>query len=175
MLTAMLAVKNVMGESLDLWSVNVEQDYHEEMTKEEEERQRDYAKLHATQPRVPIPLAGEAALEEALTRVFARTDKLALGGTVGIISGSYLMLATLFLVLKGGDVVGPHMILLGQFFFGYTVTLKGTFVGFFYGFFWGFMLGWTIAYLRNACLGFYLFYLRRRADAQDLRNFLNFI
>ena len=175
MLTAMLAVKNIMGENLDLWSVNVEQDYHEEMTKEEEERQRDYSKLHATQPRVPIPLEAQAGLEEVLIRVFARMDQLALGSAVGIIVGSYVMLATLFLVLKGGDVVGPHMILLGQFFFGYTVTLKGTVIGFLYGFLWGFMLGWTIAYLRNAFLGFYLFYLRRRADAQALRNFLNFI
>ena len=30
MLTAMLAVKNILGESHDLWSVNVEQEYHEE-------------------------------------------------------------------------------------------------------------------------------------------------
>lgn len=30
MLTAMLAVKNIMGEAHDLWSVNVEQEYHEE-------------------------------------------------------------------------------------------------------------------------------------------------
>ena len=135
----------------------------------------DYAKLHATQPRVPIPLAGEAALEEVLMRVFARMDKLAFGSAVCIVGGCYVMLATLFLVLKGGDVVGPHMILLGQVFFGYTVTLKGTVIGFLYGFLWGFMLGWTIAYLRNACLGFYLFYLKRRADAQALRNFLKFI
>jgi len=30
MLTAMLAVKNILGEQHDLWSVNVEQEYHEE-------------------------------------------------------------------------------------------------------------------------------------------------
>jgi protoporphyrinogen oxidase len=30
MLTAMLAVKNILGESHDLWAVNVEQEYHEE-------------------------------------------------------------------------------------------------------------------------------------------------
>ncbi|MBW0007366.1 MAG: NAD(P)/FAD-dependent oxidoreductase [Sphingomonas sp.] len=30
MLTAMLAVKNILGEKHDLWSVNVEQEYHEE-------------------------------------------------------------------------------------------------------------------------------------------------
>lgn len=35
MLTAMLAVKNILGEKHDLWNVNVERSYHEEFTKEE--------------------------------------------------------------------------------------------------------------------------------------------
>ncbi|EDX77326.1 FAD dependent oxidoreductase, putative [Coleofasciculus chthonoplastes PCC 7420] len=35
MLTAMLAVKNILGENHDLWNVNVERSYHEEFTTEE--------------------------------------------------------------------------------------------------------------------------------------------
>ena len=35
MLTAMLAVQNILGEKHDLWTVNVERSYHEEFTKEE--------------------------------------------------------------------------------------------------------------------------------------------
>ena len=35
MLTAMLAVKNILGESHDLWSVNVEQEYHEETAQDD--------------------------------------------------------------------------------------------------------------------------------------------
>jgi hypothetical protein len=31
MLTAMLAAKNLLGEKRDVWSVNVERDYHEEV------------------------------------------------------------------------------------------------------------------------------------------------
>jgi len=42
MLTAMLAVKNILGEKHDLWSVNVEQEYHEEDAKAEESRQPKY-------------------------------------------------------------------------------------------------------------------------------------
>ena len=42
MLTAMLAVKNILGEKHDLWSVNVEQEYHEEETKAEDTRQPKY-------------------------------------------------------------------------------------------------------------------------------------
>jgi protoporphyrinogen oxidase len=35
MLTAMLAVQNILGERHDLWTVNVERSYHEEFTKEQ--------------------------------------------------------------------------------------------------------------------------------------------
>jgi protoporphyrinogen oxidase len=35
MLTAMLAVQNILGEEHDLWTVNVERSYHEEFTKEQ--------------------------------------------------------------------------------------------------------------------------------------------
>lgn len=35
MLTALLAVKNILGEKHDLWNVNVERSYHEEFTKED--------------------------------------------------------------------------------------------------------------------------------------------
>jgi protoporphyrinogen oxidase len=35
MLTAMLAVQNILGEHHDLWNVNVERSYHEEFTKEQ--------------------------------------------------------------------------------------------------------------------------------------------
>ncbi|MBW4517912.1 MAG: NAD(P)/FAD-dependent oxidoreductase [Timaviella obliquedivisa GSE-PSE-MK23-08B] len=35
MLTAMLAVKNILGEQHDLWDINTERSYHEEFTKEE--------------------------------------------------------------------------------------------------------------------------------------------
>jgi protoporphyrinogen oxidase len=35
MLTAMLAVQNILGEEHDLWNVNVERSYHEEFTKEQ--------------------------------------------------------------------------------------------------------------------------------------------
>lgn len=38
MLTAMLAVKNILGEDHDLWNVNVERSYHEEFTTEESKK-----------------------------------------------------------------------------------------------------------------------------------------
>lgn len=50
MLTALLTVKNIMGASYDVWDVNVEQEYHEEMDESVEKQQ---ALLHSTQPLVP--------------------------------------------------------------------------------------------------------------------------
>ena len=36
MLSAILAVKNIMGESHDVWTVNTEQEYHEAVSEEED-------------------------------------------------------------------------------------------------------------------------------------------
>jgi protoporphyrinogen oxidase len=51
MLTAMLAVKNILGGNHNLWDVNVEEEYHEEVTSSGEAAQA--RALAATQPRVP--------------------------------------------------------------------------------------------------------------------------
>jgi protoporphyrinogen oxidase len=51
MLTAMLAVKNILGAKCDLWGVNADQDYHEEVTVRE--AARDLELVAATEPQVP--------------------------------------------------------------------------------------------------------------------------
>ena len=53
MLTAMLAVKNILGANYDLWQVNAEQEYHEEVTDRDKTEADEFAMLAATQPRVP--------------------------------------------------------------------------------------------------------------------------
>jgi protoporphyrinogen oxidase len=53
MLTAMLAVKNILGANYDLWQVNAEQEYHEEVTDRDKTNEDEFAMLAATQPRVP--------------------------------------------------------------------------------------------------------------------------
>ncbi len=50
MLTAMLSVKNILGANYDVWGVNVDNEYHEEM---KEEDVKDSALLNSTQPLVP--------------------------------------------------------------------------------------------------------------------------
>ena len=50
MLTAMLTVKNIMGANYNVWDVNVEQEYHEEIIDEDK---KQIALLASTQPLVP--------------------------------------------------------------------------------------------------------------------------
>jgi protoporphyrinogen oxidase len=53
MLTAMLAVKNILGANYDLWQVNAEQEYHEEVSSSDKTNADDFVLLASTQPRVP--------------------------------------------------------------------------------------------------------------------------
>ena len=100
MLTGMLAVRNLIaGERHDLWSVNADQAYHEEIC--DNERATEVA---------------ADAIEEALVQVFAKVDRMALGLSVGVIGAVLLFAMTVALVLKGGPVVGPNLQLLNQFF-----------------------------------------------------------
>lgn len=54
MLTAMLAVRNILGANYDLWKVNDDNSYHEEVKEGEDDLYtRDLPQLDATQPHVP--------------------------------------------------------------------------------------------------------------------------
>lgn len=108
--------------------------------------------------------AASAAADKVIIDAFARLDRTALGFAVGALCGLSVFLATIFLVLKGGEVVGPNLALLGQFFYGYTVTMSGAFIGLVYGFVTGFVLGWFIALLRNSLVSAYLVALKTRAN-----------
>lgn len=71
------------------------------------------------------------------------------GIVTGAIAGLGLFVATNWLVIKGGDVVGPHLSLLSQIFIGYSVTFVGSFVGLAYGSAFGFAVGYSVAWLYN--------------------------
>ena len=172
MLTAMLAVKNILGASYDLWQVNADQQYHEEL-REGEAKEGDESELIAsTQPLVPVQ---GSISDESLIKVFARIDKLAFATAVGLVCGVGIFIATLWLIIKDGEVVGPNLELLGQYFIGYKVNLKGAFIGMGYSFVWGFMWGWLFAYLRNLFLGLFIYRARKRAESLSLKEFLDYI
>lgn len=76
-----------------------------------------------------------------------RLDAVAQAVSVGLLVGSGIFVATNWLVLKGGAVVGPNLALLAQFCPGYRVTFVGSLIGFAYGALYGgcagFALGWV--------------------------------
>ena len=72
MLTAMLAAENILGANHDLWKVNVEQEYHEEIRR--------------------------GRFGQAPPRAFSRMDKLGFATAVGSVSGLLIFLATIFLL-----------------------------------------------------------------------------
>ena len=88
-------------------------------------------------------------LESIVLTRLQRLNAVVHGVVFGIISGSVIFLATIWLVIKGGRVVGPNLSLLGQFFYGYQVTVVGSFIGFGYGFLIGFLLGYAVATIYN--------------------------
>lgn len=91
----------------------------------------------------------ERALEKVvLTRVM-RLNAAIYGLVAGLVAGLGLFVATNWLVLKGGEVVGPNLSLLGQFFIGYRVTFAGSIVGFLYASVCGFVVGYFVARVYN--------------------------
>jgi hypothetical protein len=68
----------------------------------------------------------------------------------GMVTGIGLFIATLWLVIKGGENVGQNLSLLSHYYPGYSVTWLGSFVGLVYGAITGALLGWTVAWMYNA-------------------------
>ena len=160
MFTGMLAVRNIIfGEKNDLWSVNTDQEYLEEIKADSKDPMEKLSKV----------------LEEALPRAFPKLDRVALGCSIGSAAGIVLALATLILVFKGGEPIGLNLQLLSQYFPGYSVTVPGSFLGLVYGFFAGFIGGWVFAFLRNLATFMTMALIHRRAERVLLRKLLEYV
>ena len=94
---------------------------------------------------------------DLLAVAFGRVDRLALGLAIGLVAGTAVFLATVILLLKGGEVIGPHLALLGQYIPGYAVSWRGSLTGGAGGFLGGFVAGWTTAFFRNLAVDVYVF------------------
>jgi hypothetical protein len=90
-------------------------------------------------------MAESNELEKIVLTRLVRLNATIQGIGTGLVVGLGIFMATNWLVLKGGDVVGPHLSLLSQFFIGYTVSFIGSLIGFAYGFLSGFSVGYLIA------------------------------
>lgn len=84
-----------------------------------------------------------------------RMNEQGWGIAIGLLLGLTLFAATITLVIKGGEVVGPHLGLLGVYFPGYRVTLLGAFVGFVYAFVLGYGIGRTVSVIYNRLISLY--------------------
>ncbi len=178
MLTSMLAVKNILGGHFDLWKVNADQDYHEEI-KENEQLDKQLSDLSSTQPLIPSAFAMKktsgSLIEKAIIRVFSRLDKFAFAVAVGTASFLFLFLTTIFLVFKGDQNIVQSMLLLNNYFIGYDISIKGAFIGGGYCFLWGFISGWLFAYIRNLSLGFVIYKEKKKLENQSLKDLLDYI
>jgi hypothetical protein len=172
MLTAMLAVENILGAHHDLWAVNADQEYHEESSADETDLTAQARVLAATQPFVPQP-ARLTAGQRSLVLAFGKLDKLAFATAVGTVAGLATLGVTLGLILKGGTDIGQTPQLLAQFFPGFSVTVGGALLGAGYGFVIVFLWGWFFAYVRNFALGLILYRVKREAELFSFRQFLD--
>ncbi|MCC7161871.1 MAG: hypothetical protein IT331_05235 [Anaerolineae bacterium] len=91
----------------------------------------------------------EQELNQMVLTQVIRMNATINGIVAGLLIGVIFLIATLWLVIKGGEVVGPHLGLLDQYFWGYSVTYFGSLVGFFYGFVVGFAIGYFVSWTYN--------------------------
>jgi ABC-type dipeptide/oligopeptide/nickel transport system permease subunit len=77
-----------------------------------------------------------------------------LGLVLGLVFGLAIFGATNWLVIKGGDTLGPHLQLLSQYFIGYRVSFIGSLVGFAYGFALGTLSGSLVGWIYNKLIEF---------------------
>jgi hypothetical protein len=78
----------------------------------------------------------------------------AFGLVLGLLCGIIIFITTNWLVIKGGEQVGPHLRLLSQYFIGYRVSFLGSLIGFAYGFALGTLSGAFIGWIYNKIAAF---------------------
>ena len=86
---------------------------------------------------------------ENLIENVLRLNTKVLGLVLGLLFGLAVFMATNWLVIKGGDPVGPHLQLLSQYFMGYNVSFGGSLVGFGYGALLGGAIGLLLGWIYN--------------------------
>jgi protoporphyrinogen oxidase len=155
MLTGILAARNIDGERHDVWSVNVEEEYHEG------------GGAPASDRLTPAAARGRT-LEEVLAAAFARYDARALGAAVGLILGAGLFLVTAIEILRGSGGAGSELTLIGQYLLGYEVSWAGAGVGLIGAGLGGFLFGWLLAKAINGLIGWEELLLRRQIMARTV-------
>lgn len=92
-------------------------------------------------------------IERVVLVKLLRLNAAVVGVVTGLTLGLAIFLMTVVLVIKGGEVVGPHLALLRELYPGYQVTFLGGILGFLYGTVSGFLVGYVFARLYNVLAG----------------------
>lgn len=164
MLTGIFAARNVIGEQHDVWAVNVDSKYHEEVTPDGKRTVFEGAAKEQQEE--------DLNLADILRVAFAKLDPVALGLAVGIVCGLGLFFATVALLLKGGYMVGSTLSLLKHYLIGYQVTWIGAFIGLVEAAAFGYVIGCVCAWLHNTLINSYIFLVRRIAESKQRRDIL---
>ena len=115
-----------------------------------------------------------ADLPPALVLAFAPLHKRNFGLACG--SAAVLVVVGLTLVHLARSPHDPYpLTLLGEYFYGYTVSFAGAAVGGFWAGLAGFVAGWFLAFARNLAIAITIFLVRTRAALAANRDFLDHI
>jgi len=141
MLAGLFAARNVAGADLDLWSINEDLIFHEEVRPDEAEERGMRDRL--------TPTRVDESIEKLLSDAFARYDEVAMGGAVGLTASLGVAVATALPLVGSGESFVPMLSLLGNYLFGFEVSWPGLAVGIVEAGLLGFGLGWVTGKLAN--------------------------
>ena len=113
-------------------------------------------------------------LPAGLVLAFEPLHKRALGMAIGVATGLSAFLATAVALLRRPDEASG-LLLLSEYFYGYTVTWGGAFIALAWGFVAGFAAGWFTAFCRNFVMAASLWLGRNRSDLDATSDFLDHI
>lgn len=116
--------------------------------------------------------ASQRHSDELVAPAFLPVHKLAFGVATGMTAAVIVFLATAIYLLRNPQP-GFQLGLLAQYFAGYTVSWPGALIGAAWAGFSGFVLGWFLGFSRNLLLGVMLFVVRRRAEWDQTKDFLD--
>lgn len=117
-------------------------------------------------------IASRRRSDELVGAAFLPVHKLAFGVATAVSAAVLVFLATAIYLLRNPQP-GFDLWLLAQYFAGYTVSWQGALIGAVWAAFSGFVLGWFLAFSRNLLLGLMLFVVRRRAEWDQTKDFLD--
>lgn len=121
-----------------------------------------------------LSVTGEQRIVRRVELAFAPLHKAALGVAAGVVFGGIIALLTLLDLALDPRHQMP-LVLLSQYFFGYTVSPFGALIGGAWGSVVGFVAGWFVAFSRNAVMALWVIYFRARAEWQRSHDFLDYI